>query len=1503
MKRELAFLVCLMMVVSGLFFWNPAGQDGSSGLATLPMIRDLVPSPPWSPNQASDPLMKLDRSLHPSASPMDITGSEVILTILINFNDTTNSSTHTPAFFNDLMYNASTNSLNKYFKDNSYNLFCVTGNTTSKFYTASYSEAYYGTYEFEYKSGYGNTLDLALEALKAADADIDFTDYDQNNDGDVDHVLIVHAGKDDANDADGTGPSGDPQMWSHAVHGTGFTDKFDGKNVTDYTMLSEDDPVGVFVHEFGHDLGLPDLYDTDYTTDGGCGFWELMASGSWNNGGKTPSQLGAWCKKELGWLAPTLINVDTEGLNAKRVEDNQTAFKIIVNNTNNEYFLVENRQKTGWDASLPGSGLLIWHVNESAYDNDNDKYRLVDLEEWDNDDYPRESTDSWKSNATGMTPNTSPNTNDYSGKKTDIRIYNISASGNLMYFDVDLGNNAPAAPSPTAPSDSAWLGVSKPTVNWTFSDSDSGDSQTAYHVQVDGDSAFGSVDWDSGEVASTNPYCTVGSALVEGKWYWRACTRDTGGLWGSYSSGRSFNLDLTAPAAPTSAWATPYDWTATNSFSIDWTAPTESGTSGIATGAYYKLDNAPTSTTDGTWAASKPITGMTVGSAGNHTVYIWLLDNVGNANHSARTTTYLNFDNVAPNNPNVLSSPTHTVNAWSNLSVIKAQWSGASDADSGLGGFSYVWDTNANTLPDATKDASGNTGENSTPGLSDGTYYFHIRTVDAVGNWAVGAVHLGPFFIDLTPPGGVSGVSSSTHTTGKWSNVNVVTVQWWGAADSGSGIGRYAYSWDRAPDTVPDDTTTVTAGITTLTSAPLTDASGWYFHIRVADGVFNWNSTAFHFGPFCIDTTPPSNPGSFAMLSKHAVGIWSPDRLVKVAWSGHTDALSGVEGFSISWDRDPAGIPDLTLDISGAGYDESDQSGVCFLHIRAADVAGNWATSVFTVGPIQIDLDAPSAPQAVVEKPLTNSNALRWSWSPATDAGSGVAYYLVWIVNDPARPQDGMQDRTPTNSYTCRNALDGMTYYLQVRAVDMVGNAGQYGALSGGVLVDLSPPRDVRVIINSGAALTAVPSVRLALEAHDAVSGVADMRFSQDGIEWTAWEPFEDARELALTPGDGLRTVHFQVRDMAGNEARPVRSSIVLDTVGPQIVSFGQVGGSASTASRQVALEVSASDAHSRVVSVRLSADGERWEPWQPYGAVLPWELSSGDGSKDIYIQARDLAGNIGFSSKISILLDTTAPGKPVVTSPTHPKGDLWYNLAQLEFGWQAPPDASGIAGYAWIITPETRDEPGLSVQLTSTAVRLPVPGEGRWHFKIRAIDGSGNCGEAATFSVRIDLGGPVPPRTELPSDNWEFLPADQVTLSWSGAQDALSGVQGYFVQVDGNADYSSPEWEGVVDPTSYVLPPLPEGSYHWHVRSRDVAGNWGEYGTGSVFGIHTPVKPIPESHKEPFLSLSNPLFLLALVVVLVLVIGGAAMAARRRKKEPPAEAPAQDAGQQVKWA
>ena len=120
--------------------------------------------------------------------------------------------------------------------------------------------------------------------------------------------------------------------------------------------------------------------------------------------------------------------------------------------------------------------------------------------------------------------------------------------------------------------------------------------------------------------------------------------------------------------------------------------------------------------------------------------------------YNGQGNTSLPEDTTAPANPTSLSSSSHQVNDWSSRNEIQVYWSGASDADSGLDGYAVAWDHSPTTLPGTSKTLEQDVNTLTSAALADGTWYFHIRTVDNAGNWAASAVHLGPFMISTTGP-------------------------------------------------------------------------------------------------------------------------------------------------------------------------------------------------------------------------------------------------------------------------------------------------------------------------------------------------------------------------------------------------------------------------------------------------------------------------------------------------------------------------------------------------------------------------------------------------------------------------------------------------------------------------------------------------------------------------------------------------------------------------------
>jgi M6 family metalloprotease-like protein len=206
-----------------------------------------------------------------------------------------------------------------------------------------------------------------------------------DDDGFVDALAVLHPNR----GAECGGAGSEDRIWSHrwtlsAAAGAPFvtgTPAAGGGTIVidDYIVQPavacsghELNEIGVFTHELGHAFGLQDLYDTD-DSDGkhsGAGNWDLMASGAWGCDGQSPARpchLGAWSKAILGWVDVVLIPDDTDlgVVVLPPVEATGTVYRVDAADESGEYFLLENRQRLGFDLRLPNEGLLVWQVNPS----------------------------------------------------------------------------------------------------------------------------------------------------------------------------------------------------------------------------------------------------------------------------------------------------------------------------------------------------------------------------------------------------------------------------------------------------------------------------------------------------------------------------------------------------------------------------------------------------------------------------------------------------------------------------------------------------------------------------------------------------------------------------------------------------------------------------------------------------------------------------------------------------------------------------------------------------------------------------------------------------------------------------------------------------------------------------------------------------------------------------------------------------------------------------------
>jgi len=399
------------------------------------------------------------------------------LVILVYFSD--HDSSVAATYFDSLMFNPTTQSVRDYFDEVSYGAFSFeAGDLPSTIGWQEAPQPY--TYYVNGQQGTGsypnNTQKLLEDLIAQIDDAVDFGDYDADNDGNVDGVVIIHAGT----GAERSGSNDD--IWSHQWS-IWPPQVRDGITIKYYSIQPEfwetpgDMTIGVYCHELGHLLfDLQDVYDRDGDSRG-LGMWSVMGTGSWCGptlDGDYPAHPDPWSRIQMGLATPTVIDEAIDDQVITAVETAPDIFKLWTDGVSigDEYYLVENRRKTGYDAYLPSAGLCIYHVDEAvATQNDNQWYPgytsnghyLVALEQadgnWDlehnvlynygdsGDPYPGSS------NNRMFTSATTPSSDAYDGTITYVVISDISNAGATMTadFQVSLGADVFAEEYESAP--------------------------------------------------------------------------------------------------------------------------------------------------------------------------------------------------------------------------------------------------------------------------------------------------------------------------------------------------------------------------------------------------------------------------------------------------------------------------------------------------------------------------------------------------------------------------------------------------------------------------------------------------------------------------------------------------------------------------------------------------------------------------------------------------------------------------------------------------------------------------------------------------------------------------------------------------------------------------------------------------------------------------------------------------------------------------------------------
>ena len=320
-----------------------------------------------------------DRELRGTHNQDPLThGQRHIPVFLVQFQDVPFSLDNIHTVFDNLLnqpgysYDGATGSVRDYYYQNSHGAFDPIFDVYGPM-TLSEPVAYYGHNVNVTETSNGkDSWDAYLAVIEAAryyDSQVDFSQYDDNNDGKVDMIMMYFAGY---NEAEGGHRD---TIWPH--QSTVSEDvTLDGKKLGTYFCTSELKDysgtnlcgIGTSCHEFGHSLGLPDFYDTDYETNGKAGglYWfSLMCSGSYNNGGRTPPYFNAEERIFLGWMSEDdILELPDSPVEFSSVKDD-IAYKVMTE-TEGEMFIFECRDGSGWDTYVP-EGMVAYHLDHSPY--------------------------------------------------------------------------------------------------------------------------------------------------------------------------------------------------------------------------------------------------------------------------------------------------------------------------------------------------------------------------------------------------------------------------------------------------------------------------------------------------------------------------------------------------------------------------------------------------------------------------------------------------------------------------------------------------------------------------------------------------------------------------------------------------------------------------------------------------------------------------------------------------------------------------------------------------------------------------------------------------------------------------------------------------------------------------------------------------------------------------------------------------------------------------------
>ncbi|GAM09430.1 immune inhibitor A [Geobacter sp. OR-1] len=499
--------------------------------------------------------------------PAPESGAKKLLLILVSFTDRA-IQTSPSDWYNALFSTtAGVKSVANFYKDNSFGALAITPvtHTQPSKPPGVVHVSINRSHPYNYPDTWSNEQAWITAALNTAGPYVDFNALDIDGDGSIETseavVYFIVAGYEES------GSNKIPSIWAHAwVSASGA-----GKQFPDYAVNGELNnadvmhPIGVIVHELGHQmLGLPDLYDTSYT-NAGMGNFSVMAGGCWGlasgqYSGATPVALDAWSREFLGWSIPATPTASgAQSLGAALAAPDKTVKLVRPSISSTEYWLVENRHPTGWDQGITGlvsgysGGLLVTHVDitaGTAGSNDINQYTAGSHQGVVPEQANTATCDMLATSCRGAAtttffagnnpafgPATTPAALYYSGITGEIGLSNISARGSAMTFNVEFTAVPPVITEFVVPSTSITLEV--PINTFTVSSS----KQVTGYLITENPSlpSLTDTEWSGNKPASYN-FASFGAKTLY------AWAKDSDN---NISAARSASVQVIASSSPT----------------------------------------------------------------------------------------------------------------------------------------------------------------------------------------------------------------------------------------------------------------------------------------------------------------------------------------------------------------------------------------------------------------------------------------------------------------------------------------------------------------------------------------------------------------------------------------------------------------------------------------------------------------------------------------------------------------------------------------------------------------------------------------------------------------------------------------------------------------------------------------------------------------------------------------------------------------------------------------